>query len=209
MSGTKSSNGPSIIPRILGASWHGFEIFADLTDRFWLTFGVALLIGMWALLLVNTIAGWVGNDAVGWSREILSFMIAWSIIIMAGPVARRDEHIKVTFLPEKLLGEKRAKDFMQVADNLVGLALCTYLTLHSFRFVYQTYELHRVVQSSKGWEYPLWIIRSGIFWGFLFSSIYYFERTVRWTRTRFIKKKLISDGNSVDKPMNDVHEGAS
>ena len=172
---------------VFGTLWRGFEAFCSLAERFWVTFGIGLLIGMWALLLLNCIGRWTGAYSIGWTLEILGYMVAWSIFVMAGPITRWDAQIKVSVIPDKLLGEKRGAAFTHAVENFVGLVFCTYLTIHAFRFI--RFVWGEVEQSSAGWDYPLWLVYCGILAGFLFCSIYYFERTVRWIRQLFLARK--------------------
>lgn len=171
------------------ALWRIFEAFSTFMEVFWTVFGVALLLGMWGLLFLNTLARWFDWSSVGWSMEIVGFMIAWSIFVMAGPVTRHNAHIKVTLIPEKLLGEKRATVFINGLECLAGLAICIYLSIPSFHYFNNTRLEGWTQDSVGGWTYPLWIIRSGIFWGFVFCSFYYFERSVKW-----IQSLLTSEG---------------
>lgn len=174
--------------------WRGFEVFADFTDRFWTIFGVGLLIAMWGFVMVDSIATWLNITSLGWSMEIVGFMVAWSIFIMAGPVARANENIKVTYFPEKLLGVKKGAAFMNASESIFGLGLSIYMTVHAYRFIDQTHHLNWMQQSIEGWYYPMWIVRSAILIAFLFSSVYYFERVVKWIRSIFIEGATV-DGN--------------
>jgi len=170
------------------ALWRGFKAFSTSMEFFWTTFGVVLLLGMWGLLFLNTVARWLDWNSIGWSNEILRFMIPWSIFVMAGPVTRQNAHIKVTFLPEKLLGEKRGTILINCLECLAGLAICIYLSIASYSYFNNARLDGRTEASVGGWEYPLWIIRSGIFWGFLFCSVFYFERSVKWIQSLFTGK---------------------
>lgn len=182
--------------RGLSILWAGLEVFFSFMDKFWQAAGVSMLIGMWGLLLVNAIARWTNLTPIGWSLEITGYMIAWSIFVMMGPVARTDGHIKVTFLPEKLLGQKRGTALAYNAESLVGLFMCIYLAYHSYILVHETYLLHYRVESAGGWYYPMWIVRSGILVGFSFSALYYFERTAKWIKGLFPGSVIASGGNS-------------
>ena len=108
-----------------------------------------------------------------------------------GPVTRNNENIRVSFLPEKVLGEKRAATFIYVFENIVALLLCIYLAKGSYDLIITTRDIDLRVESAGGWEYPMWIIRSGIFVGFLLACIFYFERMVKWLLSFFTDKGIL------------------
>ena len=176
--------------------WRVFEAFADFMDNFWQIVGVAILTGMWGLLLLNALSRLTGILPINWSMEITGYMVAWSLFVMMGPIARSDQHIKITFLSEKVLGEKRAASFMHAVENLLGLFLCTYLSYHAITLVKETKLLGLTEESSEGWEYPLWIIQSGIVVGFALTALYYFERTVKSIIRLFTGSEVVSGGGS-------------
>ena len=175
-------------------------------ERFWVAFSVGLLTGMWVMLTLNCIGRWTDAFRVGWTLEILGYMVAWSIFVMAGPITRWDAHIKVSIIPDRLLGEERGTAFMHAIENFIGLGFCTYLTVHAFRFIELVYDQGWVERGSAGWDYPLWILYCGILVGFLFSSLFYFERTVRWIRKLFINKEAKSGSSPSERPVGDTTE---
>jgi len=178
------------LQRVFGTLWRGFEVFCNLVNRFWIAFGVALLSGMWVMLVLNCIGRWTDAFSVGWTFELLGYMVAWSIFIMAGPITRWDAHIKVSMVPDRLLGEERGAAFMHAVENFVGLGFCIYLSVHAFRFIKLVYDQHWVEKGSVGWDYPMWILYLGILVGFFVSSLFYFERTVIWIRKLFIHEEV-------------------
>lgn len=170
--------------------WYVFELFCNITDKAQQIFGVIILVGMWGLLLFNMLARWTDWFTTNWSIEITSYMVAWSIFIMMGPITRSNEHIKVTFLPEKLLGEKRGSAFIFAVESVIGLILCLYFSYHAYDLLEVTGNFKE--PSSAGWEYPMKLIRSGILLGFLSSSIYYLERNIIWIKGLFAGSQDIS-----------------
>ncbi|MFC2018119.1 TRAP transporter small permease [Chloroflexota bacterium] len=179
MSNNSISYHPSPPVRVLRALWRGFEVFSNVIDTFWMTFAIALLVSMWGLLLVNTVAKWLDIYSVGYTLEFVKYMMAWSIFVVMGAVTRTNDHIRVSFFPEKLLGERRGAVFMYVTENLVALGMCIYFTIHAYRFIIESYNSDFVEHSIGGWNYQMWIIRIGILVGFLFASLFYFERTMK------------------------------
>ena len=174
--------------------WRIFELIAGILDRSCQIFTVAMLAGMWGLLMINAISRWTDilpPSSIAWSIEITKYLVAWSIFVIMGPVTRNNENIRVTFLPEKVLGEKRAATFVYVFENLVGLFLCIYLAKASYDLIIFTHDNGMRTPSSGGWYYPLWIIRSGILIGFVLACIFYFERMVKWLLGFFTDRGIL------------------
>lgn len=183
MSSTSLGYSPSIPVRTLRAVWRVFEAANSFIDTFWMVFGVFLLLTMWGMLFFWTVAKWADAYSLGWVMEIVKYMMAWSIFVVAGPVTKSNDHIRVSFVPEKLLGQKRGAAFSYAAENLVGLGMCLYFTYHSYRFIIDSYNSGFKELSLTGdWTYPMWVIRIGILVGFLFADLFYFERTLRWIK---------------------------
>ncbi|MFC2017980.1 TRAP transporter small permease [Chloroflexota bacterium] len=174
--------------------WRAFELIAGIIDRSCQIFTVAMLAGMWGLLMVNAFARWTDllpSGSIGWTIEITKYLVAWSIFVIMGPVTRNNENIRVTFLPEKVLGEKKAATFVYVFENIVALLLCIYLAKGSYDLIISTRDLGLMRPSSGGWEYPMWIVRSGIFVGFVLACIFYFERSVKWLLSFFTDRGIL------------------
>ena len=168
--------------KVLKTIWRGFEIFSAVVERFSRALAVILLIAMSVMLLLNAAARWgiAPSSMMGWPLSIVGYMIAWSVLVMMGPVAKLDAHIKVPFLTSKLLGERRGAMFRTLLENLVGLGYSLYLTLPSYEWVSSTFRSGDVETLTGNWTYPLWIVYLGIFMGFAFLAFFYFERTVKW-----------------------------
>ncbi|MFC1924727.1 TRAP transporter small permease [Chloroflexota bacterium] len=168
--------------KVLKIIWHGFEVFSTVVERFARALAVILLIAMSVMLLLNAASRWgiAPSSMMGWPLSIVGYMIAWSVLVMMGPVAKLDAHIKVPFLTSKLLGEKRGANFRAIMENLVGLGYSIFLTLPAYDWVSSTFREGTVEQLYGHWTYPLWVVRLGIFLGFTFLSFFYFERTVKW-----------------------------
>lgn len=190
MANTILNNGLIIFRPVFAFLWRIFEFFAGFVDRFSQIFGVIILTAMWGLLLINAIARWTDLMETGWSIEITSYLVAWSIFVMMGPITRSDEHIKVTFLPEKLLGEQRGRAFVYATENILVLLLCIYVSYHAYILIDKSrgYE----IESTGGWYYPMWLIRSGVLVGFSISAMFYFERTVKWIMHFFTNGEAVS-----------------
>ncbi|MFC2018063.1 TRAP transporter small permease [Chloroflexota bacterium] len=162
----------------------GLGIFTTFIERILTSFSIFLLITMWVLLLYNTVHEWLDTSWITtWTLEIVGWMVAWSIFVLMGPVAKWDTHIKVTYFPTRLLGERVGAAFVQMVENMAGLAVGIFMSIHSMRFIYWTTELPGNManpESVAGWTYPLWAVHSGLFVGFVTLSVFYFNRIILW-----------------------------
>lgn len=187
--------GPLI--RVLGALWRVVGAFSNFLDRFYQYFVAIMIIGMWGLLSLYMINRWLDYKIqMGWTPEITGFLIVWSIFLMIGPVSKLNQHIKVAYMPVRLLGERRGMVFLAVVENLVGLAIGIYMTIQAYKWIARTKEIDYVQPSAGGWDYPMWIVRLGILLGFIFLIFIYFERTVNLIRDYLAQKGKVAGSGS-------------
>ncbi|MFC1924359.1 TRAP transporter small permease [Chloroflexota bacterium] len=163
------------------------ELLSTLIERILTASGLVFLLAMWGLLLTNTVGRWLFETCdwrlqTGWCLELVGYMIPWTIFFMLGPVAKWNMHIKVTYFPSKLLGERRGATFSRMLENMTGLAVCTFLSIHSYRWIIDTINdpLGSDIPSVGGWSYPLEVIYSAVFVGLVATSYYYFHEIVKW-----------------------------
>jgi TRAP-type C4-dicarboxylate transport system permease small subunit len=181
----------------IGGMWHGVELFSTLAERL-IRYSVSImLLGMAGLLFLHAFNGWIGDPwTVPWITEVAPYMLVWCIFLMLGSTAKDDRHIKVSFLPYRLLGEIRGKSFVYIAESLAGLVIAIYLSKQAWAFVATSRNLHIIRLSMGGWEYPLWIVRMGILIGFIFLAFIYFVRSVNWTREFIVSRIKSSEPGS-------------
>jgi len=182
----------SSIGQSLKTLLRGWEAFSTLIEMALVNFSIFLLIIMWVLLLYNTINEWLDTSWVTtWTLEIVGWMVAWSIFVLMGPVAKWDMHIKVTYFPAKLLGERVGEAFIQMTENMAGLSVGLFMSIHSWRFVIWTTNLPENMahpESVGGWTYPLWAVHLGLFIGFSTLSLFYFNRIIMWIVNIVLKR---------------------
>jgi len=69
-------------------------------------------------------------------------------------------------------------------ENVTGLAVCTFLSIHSYRWIIDTMNdpLGSDIPSVSPWwsSYPLELIYSAVFVGFVATSYFYFHEIVKW-----------------------------
>ncbi|MFC2018066.1 TRAP transporter small permease [Chloroflexota bacterium] len=171
------------IVQLFESIWRVVGLFSTLAEKL-IRYSVCLmLLGMAGLLFLFAFNGWIGDPwKVDWSKEIAAYMMVWSIFLMLASTAKEDRHIKVPFFPHRLLGEKRGKGFVYIAESLVGMVIAIYLSKQAWAFVATRRSLDIKRLSMGGWEYPMWIVSLCVVIGFIFLAFIYFERSVNWVR---------------------------
>ena len=102
-----------------------------------------------ALGVIARLAGWdiAGLDAYA------GYAIAAALFLALPQTLRRQEHIRVTLLIERL--GPRGRSVLEAWSLLVGFALAGYLAVYALRLVWVSREMHDVSQSADAT--PLWI----------------------------------------------------
>ncbi|MFC1994216.1 TRAP transporter small permease [Chloroflexota bacterium] len=163
--------------------WYYFEKLTAFLYWFPLGLAVFFLVSVTGLVFINTVLRPITVLPMIWLEDIAMYVVAWSVFILLGAVARRDEHIRVGFFAEKLLGEQRAKSLWTTLENVVGLGFACFLTYHSYRYVVNTYEMHTIRYVGTSFSYALWIPRIVVPLGAGILAVLYLERTLRQLRS--------------------------
>ena len=125
-----------------------------------------------------------GGSLLQFGQTILRAMVAWSVFLLVGSVARRDEHIRITFFIEKALGS-RAQTVWSVLEDIVTLPICIFLVWASWRWLAHTMEqdVQFTLFQLAGFTYPAWIIYVIFPIGMGLGALFYIERVVRRIRS--------------------------
>ncbi|MFC1926540.1 TRAP transporter small permease [Chloroflexota bacterium] len=142
-------------------------------------FGVLLVLGMAGILFVATILRYVFNYTIGWSLDMTTFMLTWSVFIVIGSATRRNAHIRIGFFLEMMVGEKRARVISITLENVIGLAMCSFLAWTGYRWIAMTRDQGLSVWSTGGFKYPVWIPIIVVALGMGLAGIFYLERTIK------------------------------
>jgi len=121
-----------------------------------------------------------GGSLLQFGQTILRAMVAWSVFLLVGSVARRDEHIRITFFIEKALGN-RAQTVWSVLEDIVALPICIFLVWAAWRWMAFTIEqdVRLTLFQLAGFTYPSWIIHIVFPVGMGLGALFYIERIVR------------------------------
>lgn len=113
--------------------------------------GVAMVAAFVAVSL-GVLARWAGWD-IGGLDAYAGFSIAAALFLALPQTLRRQEHIRVTVLLERL--PPRARSALEWWSLGAGFALACYLALYAARLVLISRQMHDVSQSADAT--PLWI----------------------------------------------------
>lgn len=142
---------------------------------------VGLMLGV-AVFLVFTeaVSRTLFSFSVFWVQEVVIYLIIWSVFIGAALAIRKGEHLKVTFLVEKL--PPKIQFYISLGTTLIGLVFSLALFISGIQLVSDAY--FSGVVSISTLEVPLWIpylILPGTAFLFILSFI---ERFVNLCRER-------------------------
>ncbi|MFC1974342.1 TRAP transporter small permease [Chloroflexota bacterium] len=150
-----------------------------MLDRFAVGLGIFMLFVTVGLIFVNSSARVIVILPAGWIEDVVVFMVAWSVFLMLGPVAKRDEHIRVGFLVSRVLGEKKAETVWTAVENIIGLGFASLFAFYGYEWVVFSYDQHLIRYSPGGFWYAVWIVRIAVPLGMSILAFLYLERTIR------------------------------
>jgi len=79
--------------------------------------GMASLIGIVLVIVVNVIARKVFNSPILWSLEMCSILVVWSTYILFGVDYQENKHFRITVLT--MLLSKRANEILEIIVNFI------------------------------------------------------------------------------------------
>jgi len=141
---------------------------------------ILMLVGMVGIMFVSTVFRYMVDLPMKWSEEALTYMLAWSIFILMGSVARRGEHVKIGFFMERIMGSpEKAQRVSDVLENIIGLCISIFLAYAAYRWMNVSREMGTTLWSAAGFSYADWITRIVPTLGLCLLSLFYFERNIR------------------------------
>ena len=144
---------------------------------------MAFVVIMALLMFAAVITRYVSGGTVLYTEIFLTGLMAWIVILLLGPVARRDDHIRINVVAD-LLFRRRARTVWAAVENFVLLPLCIYFTWVGVYWV--AYLKEKGLQQFAGdLLYGQWIPSLVVPLGMGIASIFYIERTVRQVRSFF------------------------
>ncbi|MTD30591.1 TRAP transporter small permease [Planomicrobium sp. YIM 101495] len=114
-----------------------------------------------AIVFYEVIARYVFGSPTIWVSEISTYLLQFIVFFSMGYLLIKDEHLKVTFVLDKLKG--RAKKAVRILNNILILPYAVILMIYGFAITSSTWE--REATSPTLLAVPLWIPNSFIFLG--------------------------------------------
>jgi len=174
------------------------DVFPAWVERATLLASILMLIGMTGIMFLSTIFRYILDSPWKWSEEALVYMLSWSIFILMGSVARKHEHVRISFFIDRVMGSPdKAQRVSNVLENIVGLGISIFLAYAAFRWLNLSREMGAIVWSATGHTYAEWLTRIVPTLGLCLLSFFYLERSIRmllsfaisWRRVKTSREK--------------------
>lgn len=141
--------------------------------------------------VIARLAGWdlPGLDAYA------GYAIAAALFLALPQTLRRQEHIRVTLLLEKLGPRGRAA--LEWWSLAAGLALAVYMAVYALRLVWLSHQMHDV--SSSADATPLWIPQTAMALGCIGFALSLGEAMwARWTARPFFTERPADEAGHIE-----------
>jgi TRAP-type C4-dicarboxylate transport system permease small subunit len=149
-------------------------------ERLTMGLSVTMLILMVSIMFLATIFRYILESPWKWSEEALVYLMAWSIFILMGSVARQNQHVRIGFLMERIMGgPKRAELVSSALENIIGVCIGIFLAYAAVRWTNTSREMGTIVWSATGVSYSQWLVRIIPTTGLCLLSLFYLERSIR------------------------------
>jgi TRAP-type C4-dicarboxylate transport system permease small subunit len=156
---------------------------------------VLLLVMTWGMFAGVVMRYFVGGH-VPYLETFLGVLLAWSVFLLIGSVARRDEHIRIGFFAETVL-RQRAQPFFTALENIISLPLLIYLAWVGYRWVvFHMDQGTREFLGRSTTTYPVWPTITVVSIGCGIGALFYLERTVKQVRSLLLRRQKKQHGSS-------------
>lgn len=133
--------------------------------------GVLFLIAC-ALNIVNVVARYVFSKPIFWAEEMLTFIVIWTVYIVAGSITYRGAHLNMDLIYSSM------NWYWKRIINIAVLACLIAGSIFTVTKSWQVVALHVKNHSvTAGTDIPLWIPHSALVFGFSFIAV---AAIVRW-----------------------------
>ena len=133
--------------------------------------GVLFLIAC-ALNITNVVARYIFFRPIFWAEEMLTFIVIWTVFIVAGSVTYRGAHLNMDLIYSHM------NAFWKRIVNTAVLACLIACSLFTVTRSLEVVALHLKTHGvTAGTDIPLWIPHSALVFGFSFIAV---AAIVRW-----------------------------
>lgn len=145
----------------------------------------AILIGFYGIIM-----RYIFVQPIGWSEEVIIYLMAWALLIILSPVQRDNEHIRLDMLYNRY--PQKAKPFVDLFIILISLIFVAVVIIYGLQIVESLKVTNQLSQSTL--QMPLWIIRLSVPVGFALFGARLIQSTI--VVFRDIKNNFSSSGTN-------------
>lgn len=123
----------------------------------------------------EVVSRYVFHTSHPWIEELVKFLVIYGVFLMAGPGLRRNVHVRVTLLVERLsLRNRRA---VAIAANALGALFSLVLGVAGYLFTVHTWALRTTTISAL--RLPLWMLYGVVPLGMVLLAFFFIENAWR------------------------------
>ena len=154
-------------PRDFGALLDGIERFLEILCRLGTMIGALLVIATMIVVGYSVVLRYAFGVPQVWTDELVSFWLVAIVTLGAADVLRRDEHIRIDLVTDRL--PTGAKAWIEIAGLVSVILFSTVLTISGWEMVKFSWDVELL---SEGYlELPMWIPQSLIPVGFALMGV--------------------------------------
>ncbi|MFC1999765.1 TRAP transporter small permease [Chloroflexota bacterium] len=151
----------------------------DFLQRFTTTMAAGFLILITAMMMIEVVGRYFASYTLGFSNTLIILMTAWGVYLLVGSVARRDQHVRIGFFIEKVLG-RRAEPVYHTVENVFSFSMCGFLIYATYLLIASDirYSNESILMPTKTSSimYPAWVNLVVVPLGCFIAMVFYAER---------------------------------
>ncbi|MFC2058615.1 TRAP transporter small permease [Chloroflexota bacterium] len=164
--------------------------FLDILEEFNLSISSSFLFIILGFMVYEIITRYIIKSTLVFSEQIMMTMLGWSVFLLIGEIARKDDHIRIGFFIDRLLG-KKAPLFVYALESIASFSLCIYLIHCSIRWIkLQKFMGIDIYITPSGATYKEWMPNIVIPIALIMASLFYLERIILQARHLFRQYKM-------------------
>lgn len=161
--------------------------FLDFVQRGTTIVTASFLLLITVMMVFEVVGRYFAGFTLGFSSTLITIMTGWGVYLLIGSVARRDQHVKIGFFIEWVLGRRRAKPVYETVENVFSLGMCCFLIYAGYLLIasYMRAGTEAVFMPTEtgSIDYPAWINLIAIPLGFFIAMLFYLERIGKQIRS--------------------------
>lgn len=139
----------------------------------------SFLILITVMMVIEVVGRYFAGYTLGFAGVLINIMTGWGVYLLVGSVARRDQHVRIGFFIERVLG-RRAKPVYHTVENVFSLGLCCFLVYAGYLLIasYMRTGTEAVFMATRtgSIDYPAWTELIIFPLGFFIAIVFYAER---------------------------------